>query len=217
MQKKRRTAGCMNVHAARGFLRRNYLVVPELEVPPVLPDELDEPPAAPGVLPELEPPEPDVPELPPDVLEPGVLEELPGVLAPGVLDELAPPVLPDVPELPGALEELPGVLEEPAPAAPGAEVSPPEVLPAAPVLGVLDVEPDPVVPAAPEEVEELGALLGVLELEELGVLPLVLLLSSDFFPQPANSRANALAARTSLDAFIVDFIMSFLSIKLIGC
>jgi len=215
-------------------LQINYLLVPELEEPPILPDEPDEPlgvldeesvpelpdvPELPGMLEELEPPAPEAPELPgvledepapvePEVLAPlGELDELDEL---GVLDELDPVAPPEVPELPGVAVE--DELDPPA-APPEDEVSPPEVLPAAPVLGVLEEDPAPVVPAAPEELEELGALLlGVLELEELGGAP-----SSDFLPQPAISRANALAARTSLDAFIIDFIMSFLSIKLIGC
>src|SRR3569623_3392506 len=67
-------------------LQINYLLVPALEEPPILPDEPDEPL---GVLDEESEPElPDVPELP------------------GLLEELEPPA-PEAPELPGVLEDEP--------------------------------------------------------------------------------------------------------------
>jgi len=167
-------------------------VVLELELP-APPVELDDPAAAPGVVDGVEVLESEVP---------GVLDEPePPVPAAGALE--LEPALPAPGALEGELELL------------GAEESAPDGgVAVEPVLGVL-VEPAPEVPA-PEELEDPEpVLLGVLGLVELGVLLDELLApSSAFLPQPAINRASALAARTTLDTFITDFIILFLSIKL---
>lgn len=172
--------------------------------------------------------EPDVPEL--DVPDPDVAPAAPELEVPAPL-ELEPGIEPLVPEVPEP--DVPGVVEpgvEPGVSAPG-------VLGVAPVVPELDVaaapdapEPAVSVPVVPEldapepVVPELGVLgLGVLGVAALGTdveepvvpevdVPAPLVdepapLSSAERLQPANMMLNNPAARTTLVAFTIGFII----------